>query len=197
VATVDWLVCQVTDELKVCWLPSLMLAVARSWLLLPSGSAKVAGATFTESATAGVTVRLAVPVIDPEVALEVALIVVVPIALARAEPAALTVAVAGGDEIHVTDCVKFCVLPSVNVPVAVSCSVSPIGKDDGVGVTAILTSAGGPTVTDVLPDTPSYVADTCAAPLPTAVTKPCALTVAMEGWLDCHVTDGLDEVSAC
>jgi hypothetical protein len=161
--------------------------------VLPSGSVSVAGATFTESATAGVTVRLTVPVIDAEVAL----IVVVPIALARAEPAALTVAAAGVDEIHVTDCVRFCVLPSVYVPVAVSGSVSPMGKDDGLGVTAILTRAGGPTVTDVLPDTPSYVADTCAAPLPTAVTRPCALTVAMDGWLDCQVIAGLDELSAC
>src|ERR1039458_4791067 len=146
----DWLVCQVTDELKVCWLPSLMVAIACSWLLLPRGRDNVAGTTFTATATGGVTVRLAFPVIDPEVAL----IVAAPTTLARAEPAALTLAVAGPDEIHVADCVRFCVLPSVNVPVAVSCSVSPTGKETWFGVTAILTSVGCPTVIDALPVSP-------------------------------------------
>ena len=39
-------------------------------------------------------------------------------------------------------------------PVAVSCADSPIGKEDWFGLTVILSNAGGPTVTDVLPLTP-------------------------------------------
>jgi hypothetical protein len=86
-----------------------MLAIAWSWLVLPKGKDNVAGTTLSDSATAGVTVRLAFPVTDPEVAL----IVAVPIALASAEPVALTLAAAGADEFHVAVCVRFCVLPSV------------------------------------------------------------------------------------
>jgi len=110
----------------------------------------VAGTTFTETAAAGVTVRLAVPVTVPEVAL----IVAVPIILATAAPATLMLAVAGADEIQVAVCVRFCVLPSVNVPVAVNCSVSPIGRETWFGVTATLTNVAGPTVIDALPVSP-------------------------------------------
>ena len=127
-------------------MPSLIVAVACSWLLVPKGIDNVAGATFTETAVAGITVRLAVPVTVPEVAL----IVAVPSTLATAAPATLTLAFAGADEIQVAVCVRFCVLPSVNVPVAVNCSVSPIGKETWFGVTATLTRTGGPTVIDEL-----------------------------------------------
>ena len=80
--------------------------------------------------------------------------VAVPTALATTEPEAFTLAIAGADEIHVAVCVRFCVLPSVYVPVAVSCSVSPTGKEFGVGVTAMLTREAGPTVIAELPVTP-------------------------------------------
>lgn len=96
-----------------------MVAIAWSWPLLPRGRDNAAGATFTETATAGATVSVASPVTDPEVAL----MVTVPAALATAEPVTLTLAVAGPDEIQVADCVRFCVVPSVYVPVAVNCSV--------------------------------------------------------------------------
>jgi hypothetical protein len=111
----------------------------------------VAGTIFRPTTTAGVTVRLAELATDPLVAL----IVAVPVALARTEPAGLTLATADADELHVTDCVRFCTVPSEKLPVAVSGSDSPTGKDDGFGLTAIPSNAAGPTVTDVLPVTPS------------------------------------------
>src|ERR1700693_5028212 len=98
--------------------------IACSWLPLPKGRDSVDGIMFTETGTAGITVRFAVPVTVPEVAL----IVAVPSTLASAAPPTLTGTVAGADEIHVADCVRFCVVPSVYVPVAVNCSVWPRGK---------------------------------------------------------------------
>jgi hypothetical protein len=59
----------------------------------------VAGLMFKKITAAGVTVRLADPVTDPEVAL----IVAVPTALATAAPAGLTLAIADPDELHVAD----------------------------------------------------------------------------------------------
>jgi hypothetical protein len=59
----------------------------------------VVGVMFKAITAAGVTVRLAEPVTDPEVAL----IVAVPTALAIAAPVGLTLAIADPDEIHVTD----------------------------------------------------------------------------------------------
>jgi hypothetical protein len=54
---------------------------------------------FKAMTAGGVTVRLADPVRDPEVAL----IVVVPTALATAAPAGPTLAIADPDELHVAD----------------------------------------------------------------------------------------------
>jgi hypothetical protein len=54
---------------------------------------------FRAVTAAGVTVRLAVPVTDPAVAL----IVAVPTALATASAAGLTLAIADPDELHVAD----------------------------------------------------------------------------------------------
>jgi hypothetical protein len=59
----------------------------------------VAGVMFRAVTAAGVTVRLAVPVTDPAVAL----IVAVPTALATASAAGLTLAIADPDELHVAD----------------------------------------------------------------------------------------------
>jgi len=51
--------------------------------------------------------------------------VVVPTVTPEAKPLALTVATAGAVEVQVTDAVRFCVLPSEYVPVAVICPVPP------------------------------------------------------------------------
>ena len=66
-----------------------------------------------------VTVR----VVEPTTVPEVAEIVVVPIAKLEAKPPAVIVAKAGVLEAHVAVLVRFCVLPSEYVPVAVYCCV--------------------------------------------------------------------------
>src|SRR5271167_824067 len=96
---------QVTVVVAFCVVPSLNATIACNWLPLPNGRANVDGIMFTETGTAETTVRLAVPVTVPEVAL----IVAAPRTLATAAPPTLTGAVAGADEIQVADCVRFCV----------------------------------------------------------------------------------------
>jgi hypothetical protein len=84
--------------------------------------------------------------------------VVDPVPTALASPAVLIVATAAAEELHVAVLVRFCVLPSEYVPVAVNCCVLPLVIDAFAGVTAIDTSAGGVTVSVVLPETVPEVA---------------------------------------
>jgi hypothetical protein len=94
--------------------PLLKVAIAWSWRLLPTDMNSVAGVMFKPTTAAGVTVRFAVPVTDPEVAL----MLVVPIAQPVAIPPAAIIATYGSDELHVTDAVRFFLLLSLYVPVA-------------------------------------------------------------------------------
>jgi hypothetical protein len=84
--------------------------------------------------------------------------VVDPVPTALASPAVLTVATAAAEELHVAVLVRFCVLPSVYVPVAVNCCVLPLTTDGFTGVTAIDTSVAAVTVSVVLPETVPEVA---------------------------------------
>src|ERR1700730_10113654 len=86
VAIPAWLDCQVIDELKVCWLPSLMVAIACNLLLLPSGNDNVPGTTLSATTAAGVTAMVIVPVSVPMLAL----IVPDPADFATADPIAFT-----------------------------------------------------------------------------------------------------------
>lgn len=97
--------------------------------------------------TAALTVNDVLPAMLPDFAE----IVVVPTASAVASPVALMVAVEGVLEVHVTEVVRFCVEASLNVPVAVNCSVSPAAIEGFAGVTAIETRVGAPTVKTVEP----------------------------------------------
>ena len=76
-----------------------------------------AGVTATETSVAAVTVR----VVLPEMAPEVARTVVDPLPTAVARPAVLIVATVTAEELHVVVLVRFCVVPSLKVPVAVNC----------------------------------------------------------------------------
>ena len=60
-----------------------------------------------------------------------------PAATPDANPEAEMVATVAFDEVHVTEFVKFWVLVSENVPVAVNCCVAPAEIDGLAGVTAI------------------------------------------------------------
>ena len=71
---------------------------------------------------------------------------------ALAKPAVLIVATPAAEELQVTVPPRFCVLPSLNVPVALNCCVLPLVIDGFTGVTAIDTSVAAVTVSVVLPE---------------------------------------------
>ena len=137
----------------------------------PLGTLADCGVIAIETSDAAVMVRTVEPVTD----LEVALMVAVPVAMLVARPVLLTVAVEVAFELHVAVEVRFCELPSVNVPVAVNCCVVPSEIDGLAGVTAIETNAAAVTVNVVLPAIEPEVAVILAEPVPTALANPCEL----------------------
>ena len=84
---------------------------------MPLATEGFAGVTATETSVAAVTVRLVLPEMEPEVAR----MVVDPVPTAVARPAVLIVATVPAEELHVAVLVRFCVVPSLKVPVAVNC----------------------------------------------------------------------------
>ncbi len=102
----------------------------------PTTMEEFAGVTAIETSVAGVTVRTVEPLIEPEVAWIVDVPVPTPVATLPAMVATLVVA-----EDQVTELVRFCVLLSLYVPVAVKVSVRPLAMEGFAGVTAMETSA--------------------------------------------------------
>jgi hypothetical protein len=142
-----------------------------------------------ETSAAAVTVSFVDPLTVPEVAVMLA----EPTPTLCASPAVLgvllIVAVETVSEDHVAVLVRFCVLPSVNVPVAVNCCIVPNAIDGVAGVTAIETNVAAVTVTVVDPLMEPVVAVMVAVPSPTLVANPCVGAV-----LPMVPTDGVSEL---
>jgi hypothetical protein len=68
---------------------------------------------------------------------KVAVMIVLPAARLLASPAALIVATLGAEELHITESVRFSVLPPLKKPVAVNCCVYPAAIEGFTGVTAM------------------------------------------------------------
>src|SRR5208337_1111831 len=98
------------------------------------------------------------------------------------------IATVASDELQLTTEVTSCVLPSVNVPVAVNCCVMPSGIVDAGGLIAIDTSAAAVTVSCVELFTLPDVAVIVAVPRPVLFASPVLLIVAAVGVSDVHVT---------
>ena len=136
----------------------------------------ISGVTEIDTSVAGVTVSVVVP--DMFVTGSMAVIETEPVAVDVAKPfepdALLILAAPVVDDPQVTDAVKFCVVLSVYVPVAVNWFVVPRAMLGLVGVTEIDTSVAGVTVSVVVPD--MFVAGSMAVivaePVPAAVVKP-------------------------
>jgi len=107
----------VTLEVRFWVLPSLKVPVAANCCDAPLAIVGFTGATAIDCRVAAVTVSRVLPLTDPEVAV----IVEVPTPAPDAKPEALMVATDVVAEVQVTLPVKFCVLLSLNVPVAVNC----------------------------------------------------------------------------
>jgi hypothetical protein len=99
------------------------------------------------------------------------------------------IATVGVAEFHVTEVVRFCVLLSVYVPVAVNCCVRPLAIEGLAGVTAIDTSAGAVTVSTSAGDvTPFWPAVMLLVPWPAPVASPPEAMIATEVVAEFQVT---------
>jgi formylmethanofuran dehydrogenase subunit D len=98
--------------------------------------------------------------------------------------------VAGVEDDHVTELVRFAVEPSEYTPIAASCWVSPTGTLAAAGVIVTATNTFGSTVITAVPERAAAesVAVIVAAPVATAVTRPVEDTVAVPVLDDDHVT---------
>jgi hypothetical protein len=76
---------------------------------VPRGILAVTGLTAMDISTGAVTVK----VVAPEIAPEVAVIVVVPWLMVAANPVAFTLATVGELEVHVAEVVSVCEVPSL------------------------------------------------------------------------------------
>jgi hypothetical protein len=94
----------------------------------------VAGSTVIETKAAAVTVSVVIPLIFPTEEV----MVVLPVSALCAKPVEPTVATAVALELHVAVFVRFWVVESVYVPVAVNCWVDPTDAMEGsIGVMSI------------------------------------------------------------
>ena len=100
---------QLADAVMSCIEPSVKVPVAVNCCVRPTGIEGIAGVIAIDTNVAGVTVKLVEPVIEPEVAMTLA----VPRALLLARPAAPIVAIEVSEEVQLTELVRSCVLPSV------------------------------------------------------------------------------------
>jgi hypothetical protein len=174
----------VTVLVRFCVVPSLKVPVAVNCCVAPLAIEGFAGVTAIDCSVAAVTVSK----VDPLIEDDVAVIVELPTPAPVARPAALIVAVVVVPDDQVTLDVRFCVEPSLNVPVAVNCCVAPLAIDGFAGVTAIDCSVAAVTVRTVEPLIPPDVALIVEVPTPAPVARPAALIVAVVVVPDDHVT---------
>ena len=132
-----------------------------------------------------------VSTVDPETEPEVALMTLVPTPAPVARPPEVIVAVDVVADAQVTEAVRFCVLLSLYVPVAVNCCVWPLAIEGLAGVTAIETRVAEPTVSTVDPDTDPEVALITLVPTPAPVARPPAVMVAVEMVADAQLTEAV------
>ena len=133
--------------------------------------------TASETRVGCRTFRVAEAVMEPEVAVIVAL----PTPAPEARPAFPIVATAVADELQFTALVRSCVLPSLYVPVALNCWVVPFAMDAVKGVTDRETRPGALTTTVTVLVTVPKVEVMLDVPRRLPVTNPVALTGATAG----------------
>lgn len=169
VATVATVELQCPLCVRSCVLPSVYVPAAVNGCVAPKATVDVCGLIAIDTSAAAVTVSSVDPLTVPALAVMLA----IPIPVLCASPTLLIGAVETVSDDHVAVLVISCVLPSVNVPVAVNCSLVPSAIDGVAGVTANDTSPAVLTVSVVDPLTEPEVAVIVAVPSPTLLPKPC------------------------
>jgi spore maturation protein SpmB len=178
------------DELQVTcvvisWLvPSEYVPMAVNCWLNPTGILGLTGATAMEDKVAGVTVKVVLTMIMPEVAV----MVTVPAARPSTRPWLFSTATNIFDVCQRTCEVISRLVPSEYVPVAVNCWLSPTGRLRLAGATAMEDKVAELTVRIVVPETVPEVAVMVAAPAAKAVARPVLLTVATDVFEEFQVT---------
>jgi hypothetical protein len=147
-----------------------------------------------EPALAGVRVPEIVAVTvsnnDPVAVPCVAEIVDWPTATPVATPVELTLAAAAFDDAQVAELVRFCVVPSLYIPVAVNCSFALRDMEALGAVIAIDCSVGAVMVSaTMLEVTPFCVAMMLLEPTPVPVARPTALIVAAAAFDELQVAE--------
>jgi len=165
---------QPAAEVRSCVLLSEYVPVAVYCWVEPGEIEMLLGVTAIETGAEAVTFS------DVELFREpnVAVITLVPCATAVAKPLLLMVATVAAEDAQVTVLVRFWVLPSVYLPVAVNCCVNPLATAGFAGVTAIEAKVGAVTVSVVESFTEPKLARIVVAPGATVVASPELLTVA-------------------
>jgi hypothetical protein len=177
----------VTVDVRSCVLPSVYVPVAVNCCVVPRAIVGICGLIAIDTSTAGFTTNVALELIEPELIP----IVVVPVPSVLASPAVplvlLIVATVATVELQWPLCVRSCVVPSVNVPVAVNCCVAPSAIAAVGGLIAIDTSVAVVTVSWVDALIVPEVAVILAEPIPTLCANPGLLIVATDSVSDVHV----------
>ena len=127
-------VAQVADFVTSDVVASEYVPLAANCVLTPIAVYAGFGVIAIDWSTAGVTVRVALPKTDPELAV----IIAIPSPAACASPvAAFTVATEVWLEVQVAIPLRSAVLPSLKFPIALNCCVTPLGALIASGVTVI------------------------------------------------------------
>ena len=99
-----------------------------------------------------------------------------PIVAPVARPAALMFTVGGLDEAHVAELVRFCVLPSLKVPIAVNCTLVPLAIEELLALIVIDCSVAAVTANAKLLELiPFWVAVMLLEPTAAPMARPVAL----------------------
>jgi len=102
---------------RFCELPSLKVPVAVNWTLVPFAIEELLALTVIDCNVAGVTAKAKLFDVIPFWA---AVILLEPTATPVAQPVALMLTAEGLEEVQAALFVRFCVLPSLKVPIAVN-----------------------------------------------------------------------------
>jgi hypothetical protein len=168
-----------------CVLPSLKVPVAVNCCTVPALAVAGFGVTVSDTSVPVPTVRVVVP-LTPEAD---AVIVAVPAFFPWTIPVERTEATLGFDDLHATPVRFVATLPSLNVPVAVSCREVCDTIRGLAGVMLIETKCAVDTVSPVDPLIDPNAALIVVLPLATLLTTPLLLMAAAAGLVELHITE--------
>ena len=167
---------QVTSFVRISVVPSLKLPVAVKRSELPNAMLGSVGGMVSEVKRGRRYRERRRAHLPRENAVIVALPAATPVASPLLPTMSLTVAIDAGDDVHEADCVRSCVLPSANVPMALNCASVCCATLALAGVICSDTSAADSTTTAIVPLIEPSCALMVALPADCPVSWPALLT---------------------